>query len=96
MLVHALRLIEDKDHWCQCAVAKNSHGEITSPTDPLAVQWCAIGACVRANVDWSDYRLLDQASKDLFGQFDIIAVNNELGHEATIRCFMEAINAKGS
>ena len=43
----AWELIADESRWTKDAWARDNRGAFTTPTDPLACRWCALGALVR-------------------------------------------------
>ncbi len=94
ILEKAKALIEDPNDWCQCAAFK------TGPKGN--VQHCAIGAvdAVTRADGWVYERelavtmALDAVAIDTFHKCSLVDVNNNLGHEATIEMFNEAIRTE--
>jgi hypothetical protein len=44
----ALKLISEKENWCQGYVARSKTGRRVDAHSPKAVAWCAMGACMKA------------------------------------------------
>lgn len=102
----ARAIIEDKSHWCQKALYRDSNGRsLWDSSNPAAVvQACAAGAvllaaraCLGRTFEAAKYRhamtgILDTAGIELYGDgYGIVRVNDQLGHEAVLRVFDTAI-----
>lgn len=100
VLTRARSLIADPERWTIMRLARDRFGVGVSPFDPSAHQFCARGAVSKVigvpvitplweRVD----RMLNKAAGILYPDFrpygssDVAAVNNALGHEATLAVF---------
>jgi len=94
----ARTLIADEEHWCSHHLALDKNGVVVSPTSPLAVKHCAMGAVIEAA-----YQLthdLDAANKLGHNVFSpivhpvaLMGVNDTRGHSAVLAVFDEIIAA---
>lgn len=95
-LIRARNLIADPERWCVGNLAETANGRGCEIESPAAQKFCALGAIIRVADDRdysSSYDFLCKASVELYPQCDgyISAVNNDLGHEATLRMYERAI-----
>ena len=91
-LEDALELIRDPSRWCRDAYARDADGERRGPNEKDAVRWCAEGALLHVT-DVPTFELLRELDHVAFGLYGIgvSRVNDDLGHEAVIRCYEGAI-----
>lgn len=52
------RRIEAPEHFTTDAMARDEHGRVVPPRDPLAVCWCVLGAMHKERSDNRDYQRL--------------------------------------
>jgi hypothetical protein len=87
VLCKARKLISDKKHWCRGAWHQKRAG---------VDQYCALGALHEigkgsdGNTNAIVNKTLGAASRELYST-DIVNVNDDLGHEATLKMFDRAI-----
>jgi hypothetical protein len=84
LLVAVKAKLEDPDHWCKNAAARNKHGVAVLASDADACSWCMTGAIsVVAGEDYDDARyrearyLLLEAIKDVTGLICITTEFND-------------------
>jgi hypothetical protein len=100
VLKRARAVIEDPDHWCAGAFARDALGRPVSPQLEGAVQWCARGATFRvlalteeainSETAMAVRERLMVAAKDVGGCY--ITTVNDQGHEKAMKMFDLAIN----
>ena len=95
ILTKARDRVKDPEHWCQGTYALTKDGLDANPTEDRADRFCAIGALLRANDKSENYikaeLALRHAASKLFSKGPT-SVNDQLGHEAVVAMFDEAIN----
>jgi hypothetical protein len=94
VLIRAKSLIEDPKHWAQNYYAYSAEGTMTGVDSEDAVSWCALGATFKMTNGEADLasELLQAASVDLFSDgYDVISVNDELGHASVMQMYDKAI-----
>ena len=102
VLIKALELIQDQDHWTQYAFARDRQGRMISPQSPDAVKFCAFGAIECASgikplsPGWNEYTsYLNAVAANLFNE-SMVMVNDDNGntaevHNRVIQIYEEAI-----
>ena len=101
LLEKAYNTIKSHKRWCDGSVAVDKYKNTVDVKDKCAVAYCATGSLElhsqgpgSSTYDDSVYYLND-VSEQLFGQtknaYDIITVNDNLGHKATLKVFQTAI-----
>lgn len=97
VLKNARDLISDPNRWCQQYHARKADGCPTSICSPEACRRCARGAVLKAgrfDLKTTDYAMnrLYRAGHELFdSEISIAEINDEMGHEAILKCFDRAI-----
>ena len=92
----AHELLADPSKWTKFEVARRADGHRTTPEDPAACQWCAIGAltlCYRGDsIGWCEaLAKIDIARRKLFPGVEYMAdVNDLLGYESVMQVLREA------
>jgi hypothetical protein len=99
LLERARALIADERHWCPGDLARNATGLPVSPTDPNAVQRCALGALVAAAHEFTSdpelaHRLAATAMRPLVGATSLAHINDAKGHAVVLALFDLAVAAK--
>ena len=94
----ARALVEDENHWCRGALARDGSGRQVDPTDATARRWCAYGALVAAAFELvSDlsqaHDLADAAAREIRGASSLINTNDTGGHAAVLAVFDKAMAA---
>ena len=79
--------ITDLNRWCVGYTALDEEKEPISPSDPNAVQWCAIGALHAEASDLEEYEM----ARRLLGSASLAGLNDLEGHQAVLDKFDEAI-----
>ena len=94
----ALKLLSDKEHWCQGSSAKDKKGYSTVVDDPNSYQFCASGAlqavCEGEALYHDVYRCVNKVciAKHHAGMVTINdGKNQDVAHERIIEVFTEAI-----
>jgi len=99
VLREARELISDPKRWTRAELARDATQHGVRANSVGATCWCALGAVLKVTDtklayqvwDFPATKVLMRAAKSEFGPYDIPAVNDLLGHEATIRMFDAAI-----
>jgi hypothetical protein len=94
----ARALIADRDRWTTGSYARTAIGTKCAPDDPLAVRWCASGACLARGA--ADHEVsavevaLYRAARELRGErWGPAGVNDLLGHAAVLVMYDRAIES---
>lgn len=95
----ARALIATRRTWTRDAAARDREGRRVRAMNAEAVRFCALGALVRIDGRFEDRaeELLDLASKELFGEPDVVAVNDDpnvserTSHQRVLRIYDRAI-----
>lgn len=79
-LIAARALIEKPEFWIKGTLARDERGNYVNPTDPRAIQFCAVGAVTR--IDIRAYTALCRAVRDgglhqLSGRERLSALNDD-------------------
>lgn len=74
--------IRDPAYWTRGTSARDKDGFGVNPDDPLAVQWCALGAADAINFARSDSLCNEFVAK--YGR-GLIYTNDKLGHDVIVR-----------
>lgn len=104
LLIAARALIEDPSRWTTHSYAKDRDGHSVAEFSGQACKWCAAGALSRAIYDCEGKYEFDQteasngawsaihrASHLRFNHQSVITVNDQLGHEAVLQVYDDAI-----
>lgn len=79
ILKQARELLTKPNGWIKGIMAKNREGYIVHPFSPIAVSFCALGACRRAlfnlSVDTDCFNASLSSTKDLLGIEDLKVAN---------------------
>ena len=91
VLIKARNLISDPSKWCKKHTALDANGNAVSAHTSGAVQWCAMGACIREGTNLLLCIIpLDKAAKQL-GYTNCADLNDESNHETVMKMFDLAI-----
>lgn len=85
-LIAARALIEDPDHWCQGANAKDADGICCPTRSAAAVCWCAHGACIACDANDASLRQVP----GVYGHLQ--TYNDSRTHQDVLDLFTYAIN----
>jgi hypothetical protein len=100
----AREIISEPDSWTQGESARNRSGEGVGAADYAACRWCAWGALYKAayemDLPGETYKRADAAA-DLLppaweGFFDLVVINDTLGHAAVLSLFDKALAAEAA
>jgi hypothetical protein len=95
VLERAWKRIEDREHWCYGAAARDAIGTRVRPFDPVACRFCAVGSLFAEKVSNNDRNIartfLDKAAQEVFTLVLPTDVNDVLGHDAVRRMYARAI-----
>src|SRR5271169_4086438 len=98
IIARARALIEDENHWCRGALARDDSGRQVDPTDAAARRRCAYGALVAAAFELvgdpsQAHDLADAAAREIRGSPSLINSNDTRGHAAVLALFDKAMAA---
>lgn len=87
--------LASRERWARREYAVDVNGNTAPPTSSTAVAWCAAGALFvcespRPRSVGEAMKVLDLVARSLFG-LGVTQVNDELGYDAVLRMYDEAI-----
>ena len=85
-------LLSDRSKWTQGASARDKHGDIVDPEDPVACKWCFIGALYYCYADVGHVliALRKVIKKHYPGEPSLPSLNDNFGYEAVMEIVREA------
>jgi hypothetical protein len=98
IIERARTLIEDENHWCRAALARDERGRQVDPTDMTAHQRCALGALVAAAFELVGdikraHDLANSVAREIRCTSSLINTNDTEGHAAVLALFDKALAA---
>lgn len=93
ILAKAIARIENPEHWCQSAFARDKYGNSINYNSPAAVSWCATGAILKECPIPSDYEpVLDLINNTHFEvRMGVSAYNDTYIHSKVLDYLRKAL-----